>query len=221
MSGMTDYTAKHFLDWVVGKTAMPSLPTAYIALFTAVGVDAGTGFTEVTGGGYARVATAGADWNAAAASAPSSNSNANAVTFPTATADWTSAGAAPVIAFGIYDAPTGGNLLFWDYLGNYPWLPFTCSSATPGVLTLPAHGFANGNSVIVSAEFGGTLPATGGSWSGLKTVANSTTDTFTAGVNTTGTGDGMLRKVDAQLIPAGVQASFSGGTPGLIVLVAG
>jgi hypothetical protein len=110
------------------------------------------------------------------------------------------------------DASAGGNLIFSAYLGNFSWQPFSCTTASPGVLTVPAHGFANGDTVVVSAEFGGTLPATAGSWSGLLTVANVTTDTFTLGVNTTGTGNGMVRKVAAQSVAAGVTPTFAAGS---------
>lgn len=213
MPGLTDYTARKALDHIIGKTAIFALPAAYVAAFTAVGLDDGSGFTEVTGGSYARVATAGADWNAAAASGPSSNSNANAIVFPTATADW-----GTVIAWGLYDAPGGGNLLAWDYLGSYDWRPFSCTQAAPGTLTVPAHGFGNGDKIVVTAEFGGMLPTTGGSWSGLLPVANVMTDTFTAGVNTTSTGSGLLRKVTPQSVPTGVTFSFAGGAPGNLVL---
>lgn len=207
MTGFTDRTAQGALNSITGKSAMPTLVTpCYLALFTAVGTDAGTGFTEVSGGSYARVAMAASDWNAASGTGPSSATNANAAAFPTATADW-----GTVIAWGIYDASTSGNLLMWDYLGDYAWKPFSGSSATPCVLTSPAHGYSNGDSVVVSAEYGGALPATGGSWSGVKTVANVTTDTFTVGVNSTGTGSGMVRKVTQQSIPSGILPSFASG----------
>lgn len=137
------------------------------------------------------------------ATVPATVSNAAAISFATATASW-----GTVLAWGLYDAATSGNLISWDYLGNFKWNPFTGSSATPGVLTSPAHGYANGDPVVVSAKFGGVLPATGGSWASALTVAGSTTDTFTAGVNTTGTGDGSVRKIIQQSIPSGVTASF-------------
>lgn len=209
MVGFTNYTAQGILGHITGKATIFAKPTAYLALFTAVGADDGTGFTEVsaTGTAYARVATAAADWNAAGGTSPSSISNANALSFALATG----AGFGTVIAFGLYDALTAGNLLDWDYLGNYAWLPFSCTSASPGVLTVPAHGYANGDSAVVTAEFGGALPATAGSWTGLKTVAGAATDSFNLGVNTTGSGSGMVRKVASQLIPAGVTASFASG----------
>lgn len=211
MTGFTNYSARKILDHHTGKTDIGSVPTAYIGLFTDAPTDAGGG-TEVSGGSYARVATAGADWNAAAGSAPASCSNANDITFPRATADW-----GTVVAFGVFDASSGGNLLWWDYLGGHAWKPFTATNASPSVLSVPAHGYSDGDSVVVSDEYGGALPATAGSWAGLKTVASASTDTFTAGVNTTGTGNGQVRKVTSQAIPNGVQASFAGGTPGQLV----
>lgn len=205
MAGSTDYSAQKYIDWLTGKTSMPAAASRYIALFTAVGSDDGTGFTEVSGGSYARASTAGSDWSAASGSAPSSTTNSNTVSFPASSGSW-----GTVIAFGIYDASTSGNLLFWDYLGAYDWLEFTCTSASPGVLTAPAHGYSNSDQVVVDAEWGGVaLPTTGGSWSGLLTVASVTTNTFTAGVNTTGVGGGMVRKVASQSVGSGVVVSFS------------
>jgi len=215
MAGMTDYSATNWLGYITGKTAMPATPTAYIGLFTTAPTsDSGvTGATEVSGGSYARQSTSGSTWNSPSNSSgsepavtPANVTNAAAITFPVATANW-----GTVVAFGLFDAVSAGNLLAWDWLGNYPWLPFSCTSASPGVLTSPAHGFANGDSVVVTEKFGGTLPATAGSWAGVLTVANATTDTFTAGVNTTTTGDGQVRKVLQQAINNGVQASFAIG----------
>jgi hypothetical protein len=119
---------------------------------------------------------------------------------------------ASVLFWGMFDALTSGNFLGGDYLGAYKWLPFSCTLASPGVLSSPAHSFANADPVVVTSKFGGTLPTTAGSWAGVLTVASATTDTFTAGVNTTSTGDGMVRKIVEQSIPANVTASFSTST---------
>ena len=211
MAGLSNYTAQAALNWITGKTAMPSLPTVYVALFTAVGTDAASGFTEVSGNAYARAATSGATWNAASGTAPSSASNASTITFPTATGSW-----GTVIAWGLYDASSAGNLLAWDYLGAVDWLPFSCSSASPGVLTVPggasAFTLANGDSVVVDAEFGGTLPTlSAGSWTGLLTVAGLSGDTFNVGLNTTSTGAAMAKKVSAVAPGLGVVTSFAAG----------
>src|SRR5690348_16037633 len=61
MTGLTNYSADNVLNYFTGQIAMPALPAVYLALFTAVGTDAGTGFTEVSGGAYARIQIAGGD----------------------------------------------------------------------------------------------------------------------------------------------------------------
>jgi hypothetical protein len=213
MTGFTDRSSQGILGHLVGKTAIFSLPTVYIALFTAVGTDAGTGFTEVTGGSYARAATAAADWSPASGSAPSTISNANTLTFPTATADW-----GTVIAFGLYDASTGGNLLCWDFFGNYQWLPATVSAASPAIITTKGHGYSAGDLVEWTIEYGGTNPTfSASSFTGVLTVTSPSTDTFSvtnaaAAVNTSATGSGMVRKLVAQAIASGAAAALPAGS---------
>lgn len=213
MAGMTDYSATNWLAYITGKTAMPATPQAFIGLFTTAPTsDSGvTGAVEVSGGSYARQSTTGTTWatptNSSGAepnTVPAFTNNAVAITFPVATANW-----GTVVAFGLFDAVTVGNLLTWDFLGNFKWLPFSATLASPSVFTAPAHGYANGDPVVVTAKDGGTLPTTAGSFAGTLTVAGATTDTFNVGVNTTSTGDGMVRKILQQSIPAGIQASFA------------
>lgn len=285
MPGFNDYMAEASLNFVAGQAAFPALAARYLALFTTLPNDSGSGGTEVSGGSYARVQVAGSGttnsttasgnatlhfgttpawivpgmtvndttaavipagttvlsvtsntvvmsanatgggvgsgdtivfsaWPAASASSgsepattPANTVNGASVTFAAATATW-----GTVVGWGIYDALTSGDLLQSDYLGNFKWLPFTCTLASPGVLTATANGYANGDPVVVTSKFGGTLPTTGGSWAGALTVASATTDTFTAGVNTTSTGDGQVRKIVQQSIPSGVTASFAAST---------
>lgn len=83
MSAIADYLENALLAHSVGKASL-TMPTAYIALFTAAPSDTGGG-TEVTGGSYARYTTSGASWNSASGG---SISNAVDLTFPTATANW-------------------------------------------------------------------------------------------------------------------------------------
>lgn len=121
MSAMSDYLENKLIDHVFRGQAY-SNPVLYIGLLTAAPSDAGGG-TEVSGNGYARVkAAAGAsqaltDWKSTqndslASSGTSGNTtNTSAVNFPTPTATW-----GVVTHFGIYDALTGGNLLFWGTL---------------------------------------------------------------------------------------------------------
>lgn len=213
MTGFTDRTSLGILGHIVGKTALFSLPTVYVALFTAVGTDAGTGFAEVTGGSYARVATAGSDWNSASGSAPSQISNAATLTFPTASADW-----GTIVGFGLYDASSGGNLLAWDFFGNYNWLPATVSSASPAVITTKAHGYSAADLIQFTTEYGGTTPSFSQSnFTGALAVVSPSTDTFTVtnggtAVNTSTTGAGMIRKVAAQAIASGASAAFPAGS---------
>jgi hypothetical protein len=209
MTGFTDRVSKGILDHITGKSALFSIPTAYVALFTAAGVDAGTGFTEVSGGSYARAATAASDWNSASGSSPSSTSNANTITFPTATADW-----GDVVAFGLYDASSAGNLMCWDYFGNFAWQPCTISAASPGVFTAHAHGFSAADLIEFTTEYGGTSPTFSQSnLTGALTVVSPTTDTFTVtngatAVNMSATGNGMVRKLTKQTISNGNQPAF-------------
>lgn len=102
----SDYAENKVLELLVGKTAF-STPTAYVALYTAAPSDSGGG-TEVSGNNYSRKSTAGADWGSAASG---SITNANAITFATPSGSW-----GTVTHFGIFDASTTGNLLYWGSL---------------------------------------------------------------------------------------------------------
>lgn len=85
------------------------VPSAvYVGLYTALPTDAGGG-TEVATGNYARVQVTQADASWAAPSgSPSAISNSGAITFPTPTT-WSGT----VVGWGIFDASSGGNLLWW------------------------------------------------------------------------------------------------------------
>ena len=102
----SDFLELELLDHVLGAAAYTAPVTVYIALFTAAPSDAGGG-TEVTGGSYERLAVTNnaTNWPAASAGA---KSNGTEFTFVTATANW-----GTVVAFGIFDAATLGNLLYW------------------------------------------------------------------------------------------------------------
>mgnify|MGYP001016290781 FL=1 len=105
----SDYLEQKVLNHVFGATAYSAPGTLYFALFTAAPSDSGGG-TEVTGGSYARVALTNNTTNFpnATGTSPTSKSNGVAVTFPTASANW-----GTVVAFGIFDASSGGNLICW------------------------------------------------------------------------------------------------------------
>lgn len=102
MGSKSDYLEDKILNHVLRNVAYTSPSSVYVALFTVTPSDSGGG-TEVSGGAYARTAgTFGAP------SPSGTTSNSSDVTFPTATADW-----GTIVAFGIFDASSAGNLLYW------------------------------------------------------------------------------------------------------------
>jgi hypothetical protein len=101
----SDYLENKVLDAVLNNTSL-AVTTPYVALFTATPSDSGGG-TEVSGGSYARV-NSSTSWPAASGG---SCANDVAIAFPTATANW-----GTVSQFGIFDASTAGNLLYWGDL---------------------------------------------------------------------------------------------------------
>lgn len=102
MGSFSDYTENKFLDHITGKTSFTK-PTAYVALSTADPGDDGATIAEPVGNGYARAATAGFDWDAAASGAVA---NAAVIMFPTASGSW-----GTISHFALFDAATNGNML--------------------------------------------------------------------------------------------------------------
>ncbi len=106
----TYYLENKLIDHANGKTSY-SMPTVYVGLSSTTPAKDGTNVTEPSGGNYARVATAGADWNAAS---NGSSTNANVITFLTANANWlTSVNLTYAV---LYDSSSGGNLLSYGAL---------------------------------------------------------------------------------------------------------
>ena len=115
MSAMSDYLENKLIDHIFRGTSFTAPTTLYVALFTAAPSDSGGG-TEVSGGSYARVSVTcnGTNWANTQASGTGvssgtggQTSNSSAIAFPAPTASW-----GTVTHFGIFDASTGGNLLF-------------------------------------------------------------------------------------------------------------
>jgi hypothetical protein len=150
---LSQRSAQNLLDLIGGRTAIFTTNAAWIALFTtAPTADDGSNAVEVSGGGYTRVSVAAASWGTPGSS-PLQVTNTATINFPTATASWGS-----IVAWGIYDAQTAGNLIWWDWLGPYPWEPVTISAASPAAFTVPTHGFGIGDNFTYTTVFGGTLP---------------------------------------------------------------
>lgn len=106
MSGFTDATELAVLNALTGKAALPA-GTLYVGLSSTPPADAGTGATEPTGGGYARVAAPAASWAAATGTAPAYTDNSAVLAFAPASADW--AAGAPLTHAVVFNAATGGS----------------------------------------------------------------------------------------------------------------
>jgi len=106
MAGFSDYLEDKVLDHVFGGTAYTAPTTLYVALYTVAPTDTGGG-TEVSGGAYARQTAA----FTVSGTSPTTASNSAAVEYPTATANY-----GTVVAVGVFDASSGGNLLAYANL---------------------------------------------------------------------------------------------------------
>ena len=111
MSSMTDYLEVELRKHLF-RTGSYTKPTVMaVALFTAAPSDAGGG-TEVSGGSYARVDRPPLDANWSGASSTSgATDNVAVITFPTASANW-----GTITHVALFDATSGGNMLFWGAL---------------------------------------------------------------------------------------------------------
>jgi len=101
----SDYTEDKVLDHILKIAAFVVPTNIYCALFTVAPTDAGGG-TEVTGGSYARMIAE--DWDVSSGGV---TANSAKITFVQSTADW-----GTVVAFALFDAISGGNMLMWGDL---------------------------------------------------------------------------------------------------------
>ena len=106
MAGFSDYLEDKVLDHVFGGSAYTAPSTLYVGLFTSAPSDSGGG-TEVSGGGYVRKSAA----FTVSGTNPTTASNTSAIEYPTATANY-----GTVVAVGIFDASSSGNLLAYANL---------------------------------------------------------------------------------------------------------
>lgn len=105
---ISNYLETKLLEHCLRNISFTSPVTVYVSLHIADPTDAGSG-TEVSGGGYARVAAI-----FGAASSPGGTiSNSVDVIFPLATGSW-----GTITYFGIWDALSAGNLLLSGILSG-------------------------------------------------------------------------------------------------------
>lgn len=106
MSHATNYF-EELISRFFRTLAMVKPAAHYVALFSTLPAEDGSGGVELSGGGYARVrhGPADANWNPIVGG-NGILTNLSAVVFPTPTANW-----ADAVGFGIYDAASAGNAL--------------------------------------------------------------------------------------------------------------
>lgn len=132
MSAFSNYLENNLIDFILRGQSFTPPATVYVALFTVAPSDSGGG-TEVSGGSYARVGVTSslANWagtqsagsTTASSGTGGATSNNNAITFADPTANWGS-----IVAVGLFDASSGGNLLFHGSLTT----PKTVNDGDPG-----------------------------------------------------------------------------------------
>jgi hypothetical protein len=118
--GCSDYFANKLIDLFFRGQSYTAPANLYFGLFTAAPTNAGGG-TEVAGGAYARqslpgnlaafAGTQGATTTAVSSGTSGLTSNNAAVAFPTPSANW-----GTITHEAVFDASSGGNMLFWNAL---------------------------------------------------------------------------------------------------------
>jgi len=106
MAGKSTYASDTVLDLFFGSTV-------YIALYSSAPTDAGGG-TEISWTDYTRETTT---W-----CTPTAYTGGGLQVYNTATITFTpnpSITPVTIVAFGLLDADTGGNLLYWGSTGNF------------------------------------------------------------------------------------------------------
>ena len=132
---------------VLRNTPFTAPLQTYLGLFTAIADGEDSSFTEVVGGSYARPSSSFGE-----PIPTGSMANSAIITFPQATADW-----GTVIGHGVFDAVSGGNMLYWGMLGPSP--TNFVSSGSDNQMYSAAHGLVNGDDFRVAATPGGSLPS--------------------------------------------------------------
>lgn len=121
MAALSNYLENKLIDWLLRGQSYTPPTAAYFALNTTNNNAANTSGVEVSGGNYSRVSvsaslanwagTQGAGTTTASTGTSGQTSNNSNITFPTPSAAW-----GVITGFSVYDAATGGNLLFYGAL---------------------------------------------------------------------------------------------------------
>lgn len=199
MPFISDYYENKILDHMYRNQAFTPPSAVYVSLHS--GRPGDTGANEISGGSYARQTVT---LTAASGGASENTANIEFSNMPSVT----------VVAFGLWDASSGGNLLGWGWLqpsGGYQKF-FLVESAdlTSNDITSPSHGLAANDRVVFEPLMGSSLP--GGLSTGTVYYVTGTpgTDTFQvsttqggAAVDITSVGSGLVIKVTPKSVNAG------------------
>lgn len=104
-TAFTHFSAAAVLNCYLNATNITAPANIYMALFTVMPGEDGTGGTEVSGGGYARQAMS----FGAPSGSPRQCATDALIDFGTPSANY-----GTLVGWGIYDASTAGNLIFKD-----------------------------------------------------------------------------------------------------------
>ena len=124
MSDKSDFHKNQIVNYLRG-TNLTAPANVYVALSTTPIADDGTGITEPVGNGYARTIVV--------FDAPALGISVNQlVTFPQASGSW-----GTLTHFALFDAVTGGNMLYHDSLtASLPVANLDTARFQPGDLTV-------------------------------------------------------------------------------------
>jgi hypothetical protein len=207
----SDFLETALLDHSLGGPDYVRPANVHLALFSVAPTDAGGG-TEITGGAYPRKAVTNNSTNFPAASGGSKS-----LATPQAFDVVPSGGLADAVAFGIFDAATGGNLLRWGWLGSDAGKTFY-GRASDNVLIAPGHTLVNNDQARVLARPGETLPAgisVGTTYFVVNVSGNTLQLSATQGgaaIDITADGVGLVAKITVKPLTEGDTPTFSGGS---------
>lgn len=205
----TNYTKNKVGDHIYRAVASTAPASVHLALYSVKPALDGTGGTELTGGtapGYARVAAS----FSAFASGNSENSAQIDMPANSGGSNWPE-----VVAWGLCDANTAGNILNTDFfIAPNTRTPFTAVASTD-ILTAFGQTLANGDKVVLKATAG--LP-TGLSADTIYFVISVSGQTFQlsltsggAAINFTTDGDGEIMKVVTHVVAPAGNLKFNAG----------
>jgi len=214
------FTAVFTGTWsTIAQNAAAPATNLYVSLHTAdPGAGGSQNTSEATYTSYARVAVARTTggWTTSSLTPGSQVVNAGAITFPQCTG-----GSNTITHWGIGLSSSGAGTL--NAFGpvntsGFPAVPFTCTNASPGVLTAYGYTPVVNDQVCVYALPGSEGLPTGitsgtiyyvGTAPGGQTLTLSTTLSNANPVNTSSTGSGVIYKCSPLAVSTNITPSFA------------